>query len=200
MSFGQNFPVVFGGIMMLTLTIFTSCTNGENVPLSEEHKEEYLSKGKEITAATFAALSSSLTQAMKESGPTGAIGYCQLQALPLTDSLSRAFNATIKRTSDKLRNPANRPAEWELEVIRDYQKLMENGQEPKPRVFTVEDKVVFTAPIRVLPQCLVCHGQPEQDIAPETLQTLAERYPEDAAKGYKAGELRGIWSVSFNQK
>lgn len=199
MSFGQYFPVFLGGIMMLTLTFFTNCTNGEKAPLSEEEKAEYLSKGKEITAATFAALSSRLTKAIQESGPASAIEYCQLQALPVTDSLSKTFGATIKRTSDKLRNPANNPTKWEADVIDEYHLLLNKGEEPQPKVFKVDEKVVFTAPIMVLPQCLACHGQPEQDIAPETLQKLAERYPNDAAKDFRAGELRGIWSVSFNQ-
>lgn len=200
MKIESNFPSLLGVPMILMLTIFSNCTSGENGSISEEEKAEYLGQGKEITAATFAALSNRLTQANQERGPSGAVEYCQMQALPVTDSLSKAFHATIKRTSDKLRNPANKPSTWESEVINGYRKIIESGGEPLARVSKVDGQVVFTAPIRVLPQCLVCHGQPERDIATETLETLAQRYPEDLAKGYKAGELRGIWSVSFNQK
>lgn len=200
MKYEPNFPVLFGELMLFMLIFFTNCSSGGSAPISEEEKAEYLKKGKEITAATFSALSSRLTQAMQDFGPAGAVEYCQLQALPITDSLSRAFNASIKRTSDKLRNPANQPTPWELDVINEYRQQLKNQEELKPKVFNVDGQVVFTAPIMVMPQCLACHGQPDQDIAPATLETLAQRYPKDRAKAYKAGELRGIWSVSLNQQ
>lgn len=200
MKFGQLIPALSGGLALVMLVIFTNCTTGEKPSFSEEKKAEYLQKGKEISAAAFAALSSQLAVAIQKGGPPAAIEYCQLEALPITDSLSKAFNVTLRRTSKKLRNKANRPTDWELEVLDDYQKMLEHGEEPQPRVFQHDQQVVFTAPIRVLPQCLVCHGQPGQDIAPETLETLAQRYPEDLAKGYKTGELRGIWSVSFHSQ
>lgn len=188
----------FGRVLLLP-TIFISCSSEGKSPLSEQEKLAYLSKGQEIVATAFAALSSALAQAIQNNGPVGAIEYCQLEALPITDSLSKAFNVGIKRTSDKWRNPANEPTEWELEVINDYQKQLKNNQPLQPKILEFDNRIVYVAPIQVSPQCLVCHGQPGQDIAPETLEALASRYPKDTAKGYQAGELRGIWSLSFNQ-
>ena len=51
------------------------------------------------------------------------------------------------------------------------------------------------------PPCLQCHGTPNQDIAPETLAAIQKLYPDDKATGFKLGDLRGLWRVTFlNQK
>ncbi len=199
MRLEPNLPVILGLTFFSVLAIFTSCSSGEVKSLSEKEKAEYLQNGKEIVNAAFTVLSSRLKQAIQQGGPVHAIEYCRLEALPITDSISKAFNVRLKRTSTKLRNPANRPTPWELEVLHEYQQTMEKGEEPQAKVIEIDNEVVFTAPIRVLPQCLVCHGEPGQDITTETMETLARNYPRDEAKGYKPGELRGIWSVSFNQ-
>jgi hypothetical protein len=42
--------------------------------------------------------------------------------------------------------------------------------------------------------CLTCHGSNlDADIA----ASIAERYPEDRATGFEAGDLRGVFWVEF---
>ena len=41
--------------------------------------------------------------------------------------------------------------------------------------------------------CLKCHGS---NVAPDVKAAIGELYPEDQATGFKAGELRGAFSVS----
>ena len=49
-----------------------------------------------------------------------------------------------------------------------------------------------TEPVMMKPMCLACHGA---EVAPEVQAAIAERYPDDRATGYRAGELRGvIWA------
>jgi hypothetical protein len=48
--------------------------------------------------------------------------------------------------------------------------------------------------------CLQCHGDPANDISPETLNKIQTLYPDDAATGYKTNELRGIWVVEMPKK
>ena len=47
------------------------------------------------------------------------------------------------------------------------------------------------------PLCLKCHGQPEREIAPSTMEVLRRLYPEDRATGFRLGELRGMWRVDL---
>jgi hypothetical protein len=49
-------------------------------------------------------------------------------------------------------------------------------------------------PLVVEPVCLTCHG-PKDTVAVSVRERLAALYPEDAALGYTAGELRGaLWA------
>jgi hypothetical protein len=48
--------------------------------------------------------------------------------------------------------------------------------------------------IGLAPQCVVCHGSPEQ-IAEPLREQLKALYPHDRAVGYKPGDLRGAVSI-----
>ena len=76
---------------------------------------------------------------------------------------------------------------------------LEKKQPPKPQIVKNPDtSTTLFAPIVISnPLCLQCHGAPDQDIAPATLTAIRKLYPDDKATGYKAGELRGLWSITF---
>ena len=59
---------------------------------------------------------------------------------------------------------------------------------------TREANVGALFPIPLQPQCVVCHGKPEQ-LAEGVAAALAKRYPDDAATGFAPGELRGWFWV-----
>ncbi len=42
--------------------------------------------------------------------------------------------------------------------------------------------------------CLVCHGGAE--VKPEVEARLAELYPDDRARGFGPGEMRGVFTLS----
>jgi hypothetical protein len=44
--------------------------------------------------------------------------------------------------------------------------------------------------------CLICHGD-KQTMAPSAAKILAERYPDDQARGYKEGDFRGLIRIKF---
>ena len=50
------------------------------------------------------SLKSSVQMAMKESGPIGALEYCNVVALDITKELSDSLQLTVSRTSLKTRN------------------------------------------------------------------------------------------------
>lgn len=57
------------------------------------------------------------------------------------------------------------------------------------------DPPANTKPNPNLP-CLLCHGTTDQ-VADEVEQAITEFYPYDEAMGYKAGDIRGAWSVKI---
>lgn len=170
----------------------------EEIPLSDTEKTEYLEKGKAIAAATFGELSTHLQAAMQEGGVSNAIQYCNLNAYDLVDSLSKVHDATIRRTSLKVRNPEDAPTPAERAVLEQYAEMEAEGQSLKPLVKTLENnQVAFFAPIRVNAFCLQCHGTPGETIKTEDYAVISGHYPNDQATGYSAGDLRGMWSIQF---
>ncbi len=119
-----------------------------------------------------------------------------MAALPLTDSLSKAHNVTIKRTTDRWRQHKNKPTAYELEVINKYKKQLALNEALKPAIHTVEQQSIFYAPIITQGLCLKCHGEKEAILDYLSIQ---EKYPNDLAVGYKPGDLRGIWSIAFEK-
>ena len=185
-------------LIMTSLLWLVSCNNNTQKRLSQEETAKYLKQGKEITQNTFKALSSELKAALARGGIEEAISYCNIQAMPITDSLAKAYDVKIKRTSLKTRNPDNAPNEKEQEILEGYLKLHQQGDSLKPSVHRIGvDKVLFTAPIMVQPLCLNCHGEVGKSLQQANYEIIKNHYPDDHASGYEMGDFRGMWSVEF---
>lgn len=196
----------FSAFALLFLSACQNAPAGEgssrqkSAVLTAEEQEAFLEKGTDITTATFSALSGKLKSALQEQGVAGAVNYCKLAAYPLVDSLSMAYDAGIRRTSLKARNPRNKPAEAELPILQAYHNQEANGQALLPQVVAEDaNTVAFYAPIIIQPLCLQCHGRLGETLKEEDYAVIRELYPEDEAIGYQAGNLRGMWSVTFRR-
>lgn len=185
------FKFFFGIVIFLSAV---ACTNS----LSTKEKNEYITKGKEVTQASFKELSGQLSTQMKEGGLAQAIPFCNVQALPITHLLEEKFNVTIKRTSDKLRNSKNEPTNRELEIILEYKSSLANKKKLAPIVeLDNNNKKHFYAPITLKADCLVCHGKLHENVNAKTDSIIKSFYPNDKATGYVEGDVRGIWSITF---
>lgn len=157
-----------------------------------------VNEGRKIAKATFQTLSSNLKNAMEEGGVKYALQFCNVEAMPLTDSLSNHHNVSIRRASHQPRNPYNTADSLEAEVIKQYIDKMESGKELKPVTYADENRITFHAPITITNSlCLNCHGKVNEDISKKNLATIQELYPKDQATGFSMGDLRGVWTVRF---
>ncbi len=144
-----------------------------------------------------------VTAAMAKEGPAGAVDTCHLKAVPLTNGTVAGLPRILamKRTSLKLRSPANAPDAAEKLVLDHIQQLLDDGDSPPPLLVqrveapgAAPEWRVYK-PIGMMPKCLACHGDPEGQ--PDALRAkLAERYPDDQATGYNTGEWRGLIRVT----
>lgn len=157
-----------------------------------------LEKGKSIAQATQAALGKNLMQAISERGSAGAVEFCNIKALPITDSLAKMHNATVKRVSDKNRNPDNAANEAELVYIKAAKNQLAANQNIKPQIKEEDGKWVAYYPILTNAMCLQCHGNADQ-INKETLAKIESHYPDDQATGYTENEVRGIWVIEMEK-
>jgi hypothetical protein len=170
---------------------------GKKVVVVEKQKS-YEEIGLEYALATKKLLGQNLMGTIQKKGTLEALAFCNIQAMPLTDSMSEKYNATIKRVSDKNRNSNNKANAEELVYITQFKKDITDKKESKPVVVDKGDKVQFYYPIPTNTMCLQCHGKTE-NIKPEVLKKIKALYPADLAIGYGENEVRGIWSITFNK-
>ena len=185
---------------ILTLIVgisLLSCT----IEMSQQEKETYLKNGKEIGQTVVKKLGSSLMKQMKSGGPKQAIPFCNTAALPFTKEIVTKYNVAIKRTSHRLRNGKNRPNTDEKRVLDSYLLSLSEGKSLMPMIKKEADgKVHFYAPIKVENKCLACHGSVGKEVKKETYNLIKSLYPNDKATGFKAGDLRGVMSITFYEK
>lgn len=191
-------PIIF--ILGISLVINACSSKQESgqsasVPIDTA---KVIEESSAIVQATFATLSTNLSGALKEGGVVNALEFCNIEAMPLTDSLSNHYDIEIRRASHRPRNPQNRADSLELASIQAYIDLLEENGELKPFVYRRQGQILFHAPIRIAGDlCLNCHGSPGTDIAQSDMEVIRELYPQDEATGFEMGELRGIWSIRF---
>lgn len=183
----------------MALAIFAAAGCGTS--FSETEEKAAIERGATLAEASFNALSARLQQAMKEGGPAHAVDFCSLNALPIVDSLSSTYGAHIRRTSDRVRAPHDKPDAEEARIMDAMLAEWEaGGRTPNvpARAIAHGDSIAFYAPIYISsPACLKCHGDPDGSMDASALSMINERYPDDQAKGYGPGDLRGLWSIRW---
>jgi hypothetical protein len=139
-----------------------------------------------------------LTEQLAEGSLPGAIAACSNLAQSETEDFSRATGHPIRRVSVKYRNPNDKPDEWEAARLDQLAQQLEAGQTPAEtwEVMRINGnfELRYLKPILVEPVCLTCHGEASA-LAPTVRDVIAANYPDDLATGYKAGDLRGAFSV-----
>ena len=165
-----------------------------------------------VAAGTLASeLQQALKAAMSAHGPIGAIDTCRIEAPGIAAAVS-TDSLTVGRTALKLRNPDNAPDAWERQILLDFQQQLANGADAMQlEAYTVESETVeadaaeqaahsehkqsigrWMRAIPTQPQCLVCHGS---TLAPDVAAAVDRDYPNDEARGFRVGELRGAFTV-----
>jgi len=191
-------------VAFVSSAILMSCNNNETTKkintdnsTLEIADSTVIKKGKSIAMGTFKTLGSKLKKAIKKGGPIAGIDVCSSQASKLTDSMSLAYNVKLKRVSLKNRNENNLANETEKAILDSWQTEIDNGNPIKPKVLRADNnEITFVAPIKVKHQCIVCHGT-DDFVSPEVRLKLKEHYPNDKARNYNEGDLRGAWIITF---
>lgn len=168
--------------------------------LSPQVEDVNVKRGMQYALAAKGALGKNLMKALSNKGAVGALEFCTIKAIPLTDSIAHLKNAQIRRVSDKPRNVNNSANEEELGYISQFKASVAQGNETKPIVKEVGETIHFYFPITTNAMCLQCHGKPKEQVQPATMAKLQELYPSDMALGYDTNEVRGIWAIRFDKK
>ena len=181
--------------LLVFIVLFSSCKNESDGELAK-----YSEIGLHIASTTKAQMEKHLIKTIKEKGTSEALQFCYINAYPITDSMATVHQASIKRVTDRPRNPINKANKIELENVSYFKSILAEGGEVKPIIEEKEDKVSFYYPIVTNKKCLQCHGAPNTEIKESTLTNLLYLYPSDRATGYSENQVRGIWSIQFKKE
>ena len=189
-------PVSPWFVALVSLPVpFTGCTPDPWPTAADE--EAALQAGSVAADALSSNLIRHLTAALDSAGPAGAIDFCATEALPLTLATAGTLgDVDIKRTSTRLRHPANAPDSLEVEALAWFESRRQaDGALPTAWVQAEGTEALrYYRPLVVNDLCVQCHG-PMTALSPEVLDALRRLYPTDEATGYLPGDFRGLIRV-----
>ncbi|MDP2724278.1 MAG: DUF3365 domain-containing protein [Bacteroidales bacterium] len=167
--------------------------------LSDSLHRELMIEGAILVQKSMFGIKSALTDALKTHGPMYALNFCNMEAIPITDSLARVLNVGIKRVAKKFRNPNNETNEFENKIYKEYIMSFIQRGVPKPRVdIDKNGHPVYYKLISVKQECMLCHGRPNVEIPSDIAAKIKELYPNDKAIDFAVGQPRGMWAITFN--
>lgn len=97
---------------------------------------------------------------------------------------------TVRNVSDRPRNPKNKADSLEVEMIRYFIANPDQNESMKRIVQNGNEYFFFSAPLRIQPYCLFCHGEKDK-----TIGYIQSRY--DSAYDYRIGDVRGLTSIKI---
>jgi hypothetical protein len=130
-----------------------------------------------------------LLTAMAEGGPARAAEVCADEAPSIAASVAERTHARVGRGSIRMRGASTTP-DWVSAWLTEQGERPAEGVVGFARVEGGHARVL--RPIAIEAPCLSCHGE---SIAPAVATILDARYPDDTARGYALGDLRGaLWA------
>lgn len=154
-------------------------------------------EGASLIKSYAGTMQNALQSAMKAGGPVTAIEVCSQQAPGIAANLS-TNGWTVGRTSHRIRNLNALPDDYEKSALANFLVRLEAGEKAdtlvKAEIVSEGGKKVFrmVKAIPVADVCLNCHGS---DLKPPVKEALGRLYPSDIATGFKAGDIRGIFTL-----
>lgn len=156
-------------------------------------------EAKSVVMSFGGPLKKALGGAMQEGGPVNAIAVCNEKAPGIAAAAAKKSGWSVGRTSLKLRNPGNEPDAWELGVLKMFEERKAKGEKPATiahgEVVETNGKKQFRfmKAIGTEAVCVNCHGD---TLKPEVAAKLDGLYPDDQARGFSVGDIRGAFTLS----
>jgi hypothetical protein len=120
-------------------------------------------------------------------GLNDAVDTCASEAPRLALAHSTA-DIKLGRSAIKFRNQDNAPRAWVQKAMAELAIAPKDGAS---RVVKLEgDRVGYVETIVAQPMCLTCHGK---NLPGDLTAKLKQRYPDDQATGFEAGDFRGVF-------
>ncbi len=191
-------------IILMMFILFSCGSELETVStITLEDAPEFFKLADSSAMVLIQTLGGRLTEVIQADGVIKAIDVCKEEAYDITDDLEDKIdeNISIKRVSNKYRNPKNLPDKYEIEALDWFNnKLSESNEMPKnygQKILRKNKEILrYYKPMIVQTKCLLCHGDDDTRL-PEVSKRITKHYPNDLAKNYKDGDFRGLIRVEM---
>jgi hypothetical protein len=185
-----------GGLLLFTTMAVRAQPEVKSWPIREAPAEwrVVLSRADLIILEMHNSLLRQLQPKLSEDGPALAFGECHIDTVELTRRLGRYEGIAAGFTSNRLRNPLNRPKGWAAELVG-----TQSGRRARDvEGFAVDlgDRIGVLKPVAEQEVCANCHG-PIDRLTPAVRTLIDERYPHDRAVDFVEGEIRGWYWVEM---
>jgi hypothetical protein len=190
------------GLLLATAMVSTHLlTPAFASPAADKEIQTRVDEAKRVSGDFLKKLANTMKSEMQAGGPTAAMKVCREVAPNLANDISLEKGWRVTRVGTRTRNPMlGLPDAWEQVVLQDFQERAARGEkfEDMTRFEVVEEpsgkSLRFMRAIGLAPQCVICHGNPDQ-LAEPVRSLLNDLYPHDRAIDYKPGDLRGAVSI-----
>ena len=156
---------------------------------------ELMVEASALASEFIGQLKPQLKAAMSEGGPVRAIEVCATSAPAIADALSTSSGWHVRRVSLRQRNASRAvPDTWEQTVLQDFDRRQADG-EAASELYQDDwqpARYRFMRAQETGAICLVCHGD---NVSSEVRAALHDYYPQDLARGYQLGQVRGAISL-----
>lgn len=172
------------------------------LPLNRaEISASLIQKSKPIAGQFKSTLKGELKKALQEDGFAGSIEVCKTVSAALEDKFTKEHEriAQLRRISLKTRNPERHtPTPVEAVWLNNTEQKIVQGMPLQPECIVQANQATVLFPIVIDdPVCLMCHGN-EEVISEEIKEALSKHYPNDKARGYNNGDLRGALTIEWD--
>ncbi len=176
--------------LLLTAAAFAAGAAGE---------EALVTEARSLAKQFGGQLKGEVAAGMKSGGPAATVEICSVKAPLIAKEVAAASGWDVGRTSLKLRNPNNAPDDWEQQVLERFEQRKAAGEPAAELEFAAvvgsgaDRQFRYMKAIGTEPVCLNCHAA---EIRPEVEAKLGMLYPEDRARGFAVGDIRGAFTLS----
>ncbi len=189
--------------MSKSMLLFATLAAMAGVSFADVEPDPRVAEARAIVKAFATSLQGELQTAIKEGGPVNAVEVCHSRAPQIAAELGQQHGWAVGRTSLKRRSPSNDPDTWETQVMQDFEARKAAGEDPSKLEYAAvverdgRSSFRYMKAIPTQPVCLACHGGGA--VSAEVEAKLQQYYPDDQARGFSEGDLRGAFTLSRDQ-
>ncbi len=194
--------LVSGGALVRATSSDTAAVSATFIEPDAPEVAEIRALGERAISRIGGTMVNEAAVTVAKEGAVNALTKCHLKDIAMTNGCVGGMPRIVamKRTSVRLRDPANAPDAADQLALARMQLAVDAGNPPKILVQRIDQpggshEWRVYRPLGITRVCLTCHG-PAAEMSPELQAALKARFPNDPAAGYGFGEWRGLLRVT----